>query len=491
MQRMTDNNKSQLLAKLGLFTTIAIVIGAVIGSGIFKKPAIMASQLGSPELLLAVWLIAGIITFFGALTNTEIAGMITETGGQYIYFKKMYGDFVAYLYGWSMFSIVQAGSIASITFVFAEYSQYFFVLPRLPEATEKAFELYIPFIGFIYPLQNIGVKLLAILVINFLSSVNYLGVKFGGGIAAFFTTMKVSAILILVILGFAIGDGSFANFTLSSKTLGYTGSFSLILAFTAALSGAFWAYDGWNNITYIAGEVKNPQRNIPLGLFWGTLTVIIVYMLINLAYLYILPIDVMSGSTLVAADAAQKFLGNFGGAFIAAAVMISTFGTSNGTILVSARVYYAMANKKVFFPSLGSIHPKFRTPSTSLAVQSIWTSLLILSGTFDTLTDMLIFVSWIFYGLGAYGVFVLRKKMPDAPRPYKVWGYPYIPAIFVVFSIFFVFITLYNDINNYVLDNFAEGEPRIIKSVFGLLFVAIGIPLYVYFRKRNKDKITE
>jgi APA family basic amino acid/polyamine antiporter len=483
---MQNKNEGNLLRKLGLYTTIAIVVGAVIGSGIFKKPAVMAGQLGSPEMLLIVWLVAGIITFFGALTNTEIAGMITETGGQYIYFKKMYGDFVAYLYGWSMFAVVQAGSIASITYVFAEYTQYFFLLPRLPEATEKAFELYIPFIGYIYPLQNLGVKLLAIFAINFLSAVNYYGVKFGGGVAAFFTTMKVVAILALVIIGFAVGNGSFDNFTTSSQIVSHSG-WGMVLAFTAAMSGAFWAYDGWNNITYIAGEVKQPQRNIPLGLFWGTIIVIAVYFLINLAYLYILPIDKMAQSTLVAADAAKAVMGNIGGGFIAAAVMISTFGTSNGTIMVSARVYYAMAEKRVFFPSLATIHPKFRTPSTSLIVQSIWTSILILSGTFDTLTDMLIFVSWIFYGMGAAGVFVLRKKMPDAERPYKVWGYPYVPAIFVIFSFFFLVLTLYNDINNYVLNNFAPGEPRIIKSVFGLLFVAIGIPLYVYFKKRNRE----
>jgi len=481
-----DNGK--LLRQLGLFVTITIVVGAVIGSGIFKKPAIMASQLGSPEMLLIVWLVAGIITFFGALTNTEIAGMITETGGQYVYFQKMYGDFVAYLYGWSMFAVVQAGSIASITYVFAEYTQYFFLLPRLPEATEKAFELYIPFIGYIYPLQNLGVKLLAIFVINFLSAINYYGVRFGGGVAAFFTTMKVTAILALVIIGFAAGNGSFEHFTTASAVVHHEG-WGMVLAFTAALSGAFWAYDGWNNITYIAGEVKQPQRNIPLGLFWGTIIVIVVYLLVNLAYLYILPIDVMAKSTLVAADAAQAVMGNIGGGFIAAAVMISTFGTSNGTIMVSARVYYAMAEKKVFFPSLATIHPKFRTPSVSLVVQSIWTSILILSGTFDTLTDMLIFVSWIFYGMGAAGVFVLRKKMPDVERPYKVWGYPIVPAVFIVFSFFFVILTLYNDINNYLLNNFAPGEPRIIKSLFGLLFVAIGIPLYVYFKKREKAKL--
>ena len=479
-----ENNKTQLVPGLGLFTTILIVIGAMIGSGIFRKPGVMASQLGSPELLLLVWLVAGVVTFFGALTNTEIAGMITETGGQYIYFQKMYGDFFAYLYGWSMFAVVQTGSIASITYVFAEYSQYFFKLPRFPEATEKYFEIFIPFIGYIYPLQNIGVKLLAICVINLLSIVNYFGIIFGGGVSAFFTTMKVLAILILAGAGFIFGNGSFSNFTTQSVTVSHTG-IPMILAIAAALSGAFWAYDGWNNITYIAGEVKNPQKNIPLGLFWGTITVIIVYIMINLVYLYILPIDVMSKSKLVAADTAKSFMGNFGTAFIVLAVMVSTFGTSNGSIMASARVYFAMAKKKVFFPSLGTIHPKFHTPSVSLVVQSIWASILILSGTFDTITDMLIFVSWIFYGLGAFGIFILRKKMPDTHRPYRVPAYPVIPAIFVLFSVFFVFITLYNDINNYIINNFASGEPRIIKSLFGLLFVAIGIPLFIYFKRRT------
>lgn len=478
-----SNNK--LIPRLGLITTISVVVGAVIGSGIFKKPAVMAHSLGSPELLLLVWVVAGIITFFGALTNTEAAGMISETGGQYVYFQKMYGDFIAYLYGWSMFSVVQAGSIASITYVFAEYTQYFFNLPRFSANFETTYYIFIPFIGYIYPLQNIGVKLLAIFVINFLSAINYYGIVFGAWVANIFSALKVIAILSLVFVGFAFGNGSLGNFTMNSSIIHPQGM-NLLLSFVAALSGAFWAYDGWNNITYIAGEVKNPQKNIPLGLFWGTIIVIAVYILINLTYLYILPIDQMANSTLVAADAAKALMGNFGGAFIAGAVMISTFGTSNGTIMVTARVYYAMSNENVFFKSVGRIHPKYNTPSVSLIVQSVWTSILILTGTFDTLTDMLIFVSWIFYGLGAYGVIRLRKLKPDTPRPYKVWGYPYVPYIFVVFSIFFVFMTLYNDIANYISNNFAPGEPRIIKSIFGLIFVAIGIPLYVYYKKNKK-----
>ncbi len=477
-------NKNGLVQQLGLFTTITIVVGAMIGSGIFKKPAIMASQLGSPELLLLIWVVAGIITLFGALTNTEIAGMISETGGQYVYFEKMYGEFTAFLYGWAMLAVVQTGSIASITYIFAEYTQYFFPLPHLSEELEKSFILFIPFIGEVTPLANLGVKSLTILVVIFLTTVNYLGVKFGGGLTAFFTIMKVMAILFLVIFGFASGRGSFENFRadLTFQSSNVSMFFGIIMAF----SGAFWAYDGWNNITYISGEVKNPRRNIPMGLFFGTLIVIIVYLLINLVYLYILPIDEMVNSKLVASDAAAKFLGVYGGGFIAAAVMISTFGTSNGTIMVSARVYYAMSKNKVFFDLYGKTHPKFHTPANSLVFQAVWTSLLVLSGTFDTLTDMLIFVSWIFYGLGAFGVFVLRKKMPEHPRPYKVFAYPFVPVIFVLFSIFFVVFTLYSDVINFTNNNFAPGEPRIIKSLFGLLLVLLGVPFYIYFKYKNK-----
>lgn len=486
MNEQKNKSIQGLVQQLGLFTTIAIVIGAMIGSGIFKKPAVMASQLGSPELLLLVWVVAGVITLFGALTNTEIAGMISETGGQYIYFEKMYGEFVAFLYGWAMLAVVQTGSIASITYIFAEYTQYFIHLPHFSEEIEKSFIIFIPFIGEVAPLANFGVKSLTIFVVILLTTVNYLGVRFGGGLSAFFTIMKISAILFLVVFGFASGTGSFENFS-SDLTIN-TNNSSIFFGIVMALSGAFWAYDGWNNITYISGEVKNPRKNIPLGLFFGTIIVIVIYLLINVAYLYILPIDEIVNSKLVASDAASKFLGVYGGGFIAAAVMISTFGTSNGTIMVSARVYYAMSRKKVFFDIYGRSHPKFHTPANSLFFQAVWTSVLVLSGTFDTLTDMLIFVSWIFYGLGAFGVFVLRKKMPDHPRPYKVFGYPFVPLIFVVFSIFFVGFTVYSDILNFINNNFAPGEPRIIKSMFGLLLVLAGVPFYIYFKIKNKEK---
>ena len=488
MQTSYEKENKGLIPTLGLYTTIAIVVGAVIGSGIFKKPALMAEQLGSPELMIGIWIIAGVITLFGALTNAEVAGMITATGGQYIFFEKMYGRLTAWLYGWAIFSVIQTGSIASITYVFGQYTEYFWVLPRFSPEIEQSFVIHIPFIGDILPLHDIGVKSLTIFVICLLSAVNYYGVKFGGRVSAFFTTAKVAAILILVVFAVWFGGGSAEH--LIRSTPGFTYEKGIFAAMIMALSGAFWAYDGWNNITYIAGEVKKPQRNIPVALFTGTIIVMTVYVIINLAFLYVMPVEEMAGSYLVAADVAQKALGAIGGGFVAAAVMISTFGTSNGTIMVSARVYFAMSRKKLFFSPVGNIHPKFKTPANALALQAAWSSMLVLSGTFDTLTDMLIFVSWIFYGMGAFGVFVLRKKMPDVHRPYKVWGYPFVPAIFVLFAFVFVVFTLYNDINTYLLwqENPVQGQPApIINSLFGLLLVAAGLPFYYYFNKNLKN----
>lgn len=484
MEPSTQKHGHALLPSLGLFTTLSIVVGAVIGSGIFKKPASMAGQLGSPELLIGVWVLAGIVTLFGALTNAEIAGMISRTGGQYIFFQRMYGNFMAYLYGWAVFAIIQTGSIASITYVFSQYFEEFFPLMRLSEDTVQSVVIHIPFIGVIKPLADFGVKLLTIGVIVGLTAANYLGVRFGGTIQNIFTVMKVAAMLFLVAAGFLVGSGSVSHFTLDAAT-GVPSGGPLVLALVAALSGAFWAYDGWNNITYIAGEVREPQRTIPRALLFGTLIIISVYVLINLAYLYLLPIDTMAASQLVATDAARAIFSDKGAGLIAAAVMISTFGTANGTILASARVYFAMARERMFFPSIGAIHPKFRTPGNALILQAVWTSILVLTGTFDTLTDMLIFVSWIFYALGAFGVFILRRTMPDTPRPYRVWGYPFVPAIFVVFACIYVAFTLYGDITAY-----AEGRAEIINSVFGLILVGMGIPFYIYFRSNNKNNDT-
>jgi len=470
----------QSLARtLGFVTTVAIVVGSMIGSGIFKKPALMAGQLGSAELLVAVWVVAGIVTLFGALTNAEIAGFISTTGGQYEYFRKMYGDFIAYLYGWAVFVVIQTGSIASITYVFSEYTQYFWALPRFPEDMEQSFAIHLPYLGTILPLANIGVKSLTIALILGLTAVNYLGVRFGGSVQVTFAALKIMVILVLVAAGFALAPAASSLGGLDAVAPTIPSGMPLVLAFVAAMSGAFWAYDGWNNVTYVAGEVKKPQRTIPRSLLVGTLIVIAVYVLMNLAYLYVLPVSDMAASQLVASDMARQVLGGMGGGLVAAAVLVSTFGTANGTILASARVHFAMSRHGRFFTPVGRIHPVFRTPSNALWLQGVWASVLVLSGTFDMLTDMLIFVSWVFYALGAAGLFVLRRTMRDTPRPYKVPGYPWVPAFFVLFAGVFVVITLYNDISSS-----AAGTVPIINSLFGLVLVALGIPFYLMFRKR-------
>ena len=461
--------KTELIRGLTLTASIMIVAGSMIGSGIFRKPATMAEQLMSPELLLIVWLVAGIVTFIGALCNAEIAGMIDDTGGQYVYFQKMYGNFISYLYGWSIFAVIQTGSQAAIAYVFGEYLNYFIKFPQLPQVLQD-FSFYIPVIGNIFPFAEYGAKVSAIACILFLTGINYIGVVFGGTLQSLITFIKIFTIIFLSVFLFAGGTGSFDNI-ITGFAFPETTSLNLISLIGLALAGAFWAYDGWNNVTFVAGEIKEPQRNVPLGLLFGTLIVIIVYMLINAAYLFVMPVEQMAKSPLVAASAAEIIFGKYGAALISIAVIIATFGALNGSLLSGARVSFAMSRNNMFFKKLGDIHPKFATPHTSLIAQGIWSCLLVLSGTFDTITDYVIFASWLFYMLGAYGVIVLRKKMPDANRPYKVWGYPFTPIIFVLFSFLFLVNTLVSDLQN---------------AAMGTLLILIGLPLYIWRSSRNK-----
>src|SRR5439155_998642 len=278
--------------------------------------------------------------------------------------------------------------------------------------------------------------------------VNYLGVKFGGLVQNIFTIGKVAAMVLLMLGGLFLPTGGSVAHLTTDSSLVHPQGLALLGAIVLALQGAFWAYDGWNKLTYIAGEVKEPQRNIPRGLILGLLIVTAIYLLMNFAYSYVLPIDVMAKSKLVAADVAEKCFAG-GGRWIALGVMISTFGTTNATILATARVYFSMARRNVFPQFIGHAHPRFHTPAASLVVQGIWSVLLLFSGTFDTLTDTLIFVSWVFYAAGAYGIFVLRREEPDAARPYKVPGYPLVPWTFILFALIYLGLTIYNDIAGY------------------------------------------
>jgi APA family basic amino acid/polyamine antiporter len=470
------HNKTELIRGLGLIASIMLVAGSMIGSGIFRKPATMAGQLLSPELLLIVWIAAGLVTFIGALANAEVAGMINSTGGQYVYFRYMYGDFLAFLYGWAIFAVIQTGSQAAIAYVFGEYTGYFINFGQLPPEW-LAFHIYIPMVGEIHPFFEYGPKLTAILCILFLTGINYTGIIFGGLVQTLVTFIKIGSIVLLSFLLLAFGSGSLQNVYNGFQSFPQiSGSFLSVIGL--ALAGAFWAYDGWNNVTFVSGEVKNPSRNVPLGLLFGTLIVIVVYVLINVAYLYILPVNEMAQSKLVAATATERIFGSAGASIISIAVIISAFGALNGSLLSTARVHFAMARDKLFFSSMGKIHPRFGTPHISLVIQGLWSCILVLSGTFDTITDYVIFASWLFYMLGAFGVFILRKKMPHQPRPYKVWGHPYTTLLFVIFSFFFLINSIISDSED---------------AAMGTLLIVAGLPVYYYwkYKQKKEDSLTK
>lgn len=471
-----------LQRKLGLWACISIVIGSVIGSSIFMKPATMAAQLGSPVLLLAVWIVAGIISIFGGMINSEVGAMIPETGGQYTYFRYMYGEFFAYLLGWAAFIVINTAGIAAIAFIFAQYADYFLHLPSFAQHTEQSIVWSIPFIGKIFPLENFGVKMLAILSIVTTSLINYRSVKLGGMVQVVFTVLKVGALLFLVISIFVSGKGSFKNFTANSATMNFS-LWSVITGFVAATSGALAAYDGWNNLGLAGGEIIHPQKNIPRSLIGGLAVCIILYVLTTQAYIYMMPLDEMKNSHLVATDALSKVMGGKGAAIIALLVIVSTFGAVNSNVLPCARLTYAMAKDKLFFSWAKKIDGTYHTPSVSIWLQCAWSCILVLSGSFDMLTDMFVFVTWIFYGFAAYGIIVLRKKMPGAERPYKLKGYPFIPIIFILFTVLYFVITIYNDIHSYI-----TGQSKIIYSALGFLLLLSGVPFYFYFRRKNLTK---
>ena len=476
----------RLIPTLGLFSAIMLVAGGVIGSGIFRKAGVMAAQVGSPEVLLGVWLIAGIISLLGALSNAELAAMMPHTGGQYVYLERAYGPFVAFLYGWALFAVIQTGSIAALSYVFAEYTTQ---IAPLPEASESLARItfHLPLIGDIAPFKELGVKGLAAGVIVALTAVNYVGVRFGGLVQNIFSVAKMAAMIGLVALVLLTpGAGQFTNLTAGSAVIHPTG-LAFWAAVVAALQGAFWAYDGWHKITYIGDELKSPQRDLPRSLILGILLVTGLYLLLSAIYSYVLPIDEMAKSKLVAADVAERCVAG-GGKWIAVAVMLSTFGAANAVILTSARVYFSMAGRGMFPQTIGQTHPRFRTPAASLVAQAAWSIALLFSGTFDTLTDTLIFVSWFFYAANAWAVVVLRRREPDAPRPFKVPGYPYVPVLFVAFGLVYLILTLGNDVAAY-RKAVATGQPALLNSALGAALVLGGAPIYFFYRwKKSRPK---
>lgn len=457
----------QLKRSLGLPSAIMIVMGSIIGSGIFLTPQSIAATVQVPGLMIWVWIVSGLLTLAGALTNAEIASEITDTGGQYVYFRVLYRDWMAFLYGWTSFVVYQTASIAAIAVAFAKYLEYFVPLPHLNANLEA---WHVPFTS-IAPLDDIGVKLVAVAAIMFLAGVNYLGVQLGTYVQNFLLILKVIAIGGIIILAFAAGEGSVANFF---PLWGEPASGNFFGAIGVAMIATLWCYDGWNNLTYIAGEIKEPQKNIPRALVLGTLAIILIYVLTNLAYLYVLPIAEIAKSDLVAADAMQRVFGAQGGAITAVIVMISTFGIVNTTTLTTARLYFAMAKDKLFFANFADVHPKYRTPGKAIMIQGVWSALLTFSGTYDQLFTYVVFAGWIFYVLGGFGIFILRRKNPNAQRPYRVPGYPLVPILFIIVATWFVL--------NTIIEQTAD-------SMVGLLLVVAGIPFYLYWKKQVQQSI--
>jgi basic amino acid/polyamine antiporter, APA family len=467
---------------IGLSTAMSVVISGVIGSGIFMRPAEMAGLLGSPLLVLGTWVIAGIFSIFSIMVLAEIGAMMPATGGQYVFMEKMYGDFWAYLYGWANFAVINTASGAGITFICAQYAQYFFKLPRFSAEVEQSVVLHVPLIGDILPLENFGVKMLTIVLLLICSFIAYRSTKLGGRVQVFFTVAKVLAIVLLVGGLFFSGKGDASNFITNAPSIEPSG-FLLLLALVAACNGALQAYDGAYQIMYMAGEVKNPGKTLPRSLILGLFICMIIYMLITAAMMYILPVQDMAASQLVAADAAKVAFGAIGGGIIALLICLSVLGATNASILSSPRLTFAMAGQRNFFLWAGKIHPKFQTPGKAIMLHLVWMIFMVISGSFNILADMYIFIVWVFNIMLIYGLFILRKKMPDAERPYKVWGYPWMPVLVILFNAFYLVVMLYNDISNYI-----SGKTHIMNSVFGLALTATGIPLYWYFKKKYKRR---
>jgi APA family basic amino acid/polyamine antiporter len=469
----TDHNKQgHLVRTLALGSAIMLVVSSVIGSGVFKKVAPMSAELGSPLLVLLCWALAGLITLAGALSNAEIAGMYAGSGGEYLYFKRIYGRFMAFIYGWSVFTVIKTAAVSSIAYVFSQSFNAIVALPQLPPSLE-ALSLF----GLFKPLENFGVKLLTILLILLLTFVNTRGLKGGARLSGYFTWMVGAGLLLTVLAGLLFGNGRLDNlFTTARAVEPHAQSgFGFVKAIFASLLAAFWAFEGWNTIGFLGGEIHQPNKNIPRALMGGMAIIILTYLLVNFTYLVVLPIDQMveifrSQNEVAGVTVVRHFAGNAGALVLSLLILITTFGCTNSTIIMPPRIYQAMAQDGLFFRGVVDIHPRFSTPNKALWLQGVWASLLVLSGSFDQLTDMLVFVVFFFYGTTALGVFIMRVRDPLAHRPYRAWGYPIIPALFIAFCISLVIITCFTN-------------PR--EAGIGLLLVLAGIPLYFYWNNKT------
>lgn len=440
--------------------------------------ASMAKEVQSANVLIFVWVLTGVMTLFGALTQCELVAQMPSTGGLYRYLHDIYGKPVGFFYGWANFTIAGSGAIAALAFIFASFLSEFVPMPHLSEALEK-WPVTIPYVGAIFPLADLGMKAVGAALILLLTFINIRGVRLGALVQSFSTSAKVVAILALIAAAyFYTGQVNPATAQVSSLH-----GFSLLGAVIAAMSSAFWAYDGWGNVSYIAGEVHNPEKTLPRAIVLGTVCFIGLYILINLAYLHVLSISEIAQAPgeRVASAVMVRSLGTSGAALISILIILSTFDTTNSTILTNGRVYYAMAKDHLFAQPAEKIHERFDTPYISLIWQGLWSIMLLVSGSFDLVIGMYVFVNWLLYLLMALGVFILRFRFPERHRPFKTPGYPVVPFLFILFSAGFVGLTLYHDISD-----FNSGKEPIIKSLMGLLLVATGFPFYLFWNSKKQ-----
>lgn len=460
------NNQRSLVRTFGIGYVIIFVVANIIGSGVYKKIAPMAAELHSMEWILLAWAAGGIITLFGALSNAEVAGLLADTGGDFVYFKKIYNRFFAFLYGWSLVAVIQTATIASLAYVFTQSLNSIIPIPHVLESLDG-----ISIGGVFTPFHDFGIKLTAILLIMLLTLLNIKSLRSGAGTSKFILLLVAAGLLTIVIFGLT----SHADTQAVVDSAGPTSGAVTLSAFFTAMLAAFWAYQGWSSVGFIGGEVKNANKIIPRGIVIGVFIVIGVYLLVNFTYLKLLSVPQLeqvnaAGNQIAAVEAVRVFWGKAGVLFISVLILITTLGCTNASILTGARPTYAMAREGLFFPGIARVN-KANVPSNSLLLQGIWSSVLVLSGSFDQLTDMLIFAVFIFYGATSLGVIILRRRMPDAPRPYKVWGYPVVPVFYILFCIGLFLNTTIT-------------KPR--EAGIGLALILAGIPVYWFLQRKKK-----
>jgi len=472
---MADNTSKQFKPSLGLLDATMLVAGSMIGSGIFIVSAEVARSVGSAGALLLMWVLAGVVTLIAAMSYGELSGMFPKAGGQYVYLREAYNPFVAFLFGWTQFGVIQTGTIAAVAVAFAKFTAY--LIPAVSEQN-------IVWAG--AGLKISGAQLLAIVSIISLTYINSRGVKNGKIIQTIFTLTKILSLLGLIIFGLLVGakaevwnanwEGAwqFAGITnVNGQTIStLLSGLALFGAVAISMKGTLFSSDAWNNVTFIAAEIKSPEKNIGRALFLGTFIVTIIYVAANLMYLAVLPFNeiAFAPNDRVGVAAAEKIFGNSGSLIVAVMIMISTFGCNNGLILAGARIYYTMAKDGLFFKRAGHLN-RFSVPGYGLWVQCIWASFLCLTGSYNDLLAMVIFGVLVFYVLTIIGIYILRKKSPDIPRTYKAFGYPVLPMIYIIAATALAILLLIFE-SNY--------------TVPGLGIILLGIPLYYLARRRLK-----